>query len=252
MKDTNKLSSIKKAFSILNQLSEAPYEYKASDLANILGINRSTVHRILDVLIEENSVIKDNLSKKYRLGPSLYKIGSVYLHNFNFENKIVGILNKISQETKESVGLAIRDTQKIISLYEIEQFQPLKMNYRPGVFYPINRGCYGKCLMAYYDQDRVKELLYGQSFEKICENTLVSPEEILAEYAKIRSQGYVESNEETFKYAIGVGIPIFNSNGKVTTCVAVSFFKDENYIEKMQNFRQILFNYADEISKYMP
>ncbi|WP_026895221.1 IclR family transcriptional regulator [Clostridiisalibacter paucivorans] len=250
--DNNKLSSIEKALIILNQLSEPPFEYKAIDLSKILGINRTTVHRDLDILIQNDFVIKNDLNKTYRLGPKLYNLGSVYLHNFNFENKILEILNKISEETKESVGLAIRDYEKVISLYEIEFFQPLKMNYRPGIFYPMNRGCYGKCLMAYYDEDKVKKLLQKQKFEKVCINTLTTTEEILAEYDKIKRQGYVTSIEETFKYAIGVGVPIFNCNNEVTTCLAVSFFKDDYYLEKIEKFKEILSSYADQIAKYIP
>lgn len=249
---SDKLSSIKKTIIILNCLSVKPYEYKASELSNITGINRTTVHRILEALKEDGLVIKDMGSKKYRLGPSIYRMGSVYLHNVNFENKILETLTKISEESKESAGLAIRDNETIISLYEIELFQSFKMNYKPGIFYPMNRGCYGKCLMAYYDQERVRELLYSQKFEKVCTNTLTDPEEILKEYKEIRENGYVISDEETFRYAVGVGIPIFDSKSEVIACVAISFLKQNNYIEKIENLKEILFKYSDEISKHMP
>lgn len=252
MTDINKLSSVKKAITLLNQLSEEPYEYTSTNLSYVTGINRTTVHRILGDLLHYDLVMKDYNTKKYRIGPSTYKMGSVYIHNLNFKHKLLEILTDMSQECKESVGLAIRDREKIISLYEIEQFQPLKMNYKPGLFYPMNRGCYGKCLMAYYNQKKVKELLYSQQFEKICKNTLTDPKEILEEYQKIREQGYVISDEETFNYAVGVGIPIFNSNGNVKTCVAISFFKQSDYKNKIEELKSILFKYSDEISKYIP
>ncbi|MBS4536663.1 IclR family transcriptional regulator [Clostridium sp. D2Q-14] len=250
--DNNKLSSIEKALLVLNQLSEPPFEYKAMDLANILEMNRATVHRILNTLLEKDFVIKDKNNKEYRLGPKVYKLGSVYLSNFNYGNKIEEILNEIAEKTKESVGVGIRDNEKIISLYEIEIHQPLKMNYRPGIFYPMNRGCYGKCLMAYYDQDKVEKLLEKKEFEKVAKNTLITKEEILLEYENIRNQGYVTSIEETFEYAIGVGIPIFNRHNEVTTCVAVSFLKNENYLKKIEEIKDVLFDYRDKIAKYMP
>ncbi|WP_313341393.1 IclR family transcriptional regulator [Sedimentibacter sp.] len=250
--DINGISSLKKAFLILEQLSEAPYEYTPTLLAQKTGINRTTIHRILRELADFDVVIKNELTKTYRIGPNIYRMGSVYLHNLNFRSKLEEILNIISQESKESVGLAIRDEGKIISLYEMEIFQPLKMNYKPGLFYPMNRGCYGKCLMAYYDEDKVKELLYSQKFEKISTNTLTDPEEILAEYKKIREQGFVVSDEEAFDYAMGVGIPIFDSKGNVSTCVAISFLKQANYKEKIEELKEILFKHADELSRYIP
>ncbi|WZL73972.1 IclR family transcriptional regulator [Clostridiaceae bacterium 35-E11] len=246
-----KLSSIKKVIIILNLLSTEPYAYKVTDISNITEINRTTVHRILTTLEEDGLAMKDEDTKKYKIGPALYHMGSIYPYNFNYENKLVEILTEMSSISKESVGLAVRDKERIISLYEIEIAQPLKMNYRPGLFYPINRGCYGKCLMAYYDQERVKQLLYAQKFEKVCKNTLTDPEEILAEYKKIREQGYVISNEETFSHAMGIGIPIFNAKGNVTNCVAISFFKQEHYQDTLENLKHLLFEYQDKISKYI-
>ncbi|MGO1527609.1 IclR family transcriptional regulator [Senegalia sp. (in: firmicutes)] len=252
MINNNNLTSIEKAILILKKLSDEPYEYKAQELSDILKINKTTIHRTLNILLENDLVIKDNYSKEYRLGPEVYKLGTVYLNNVNFENKIEEILNEISAKTKESVGLAIRDKGKIVSLYEIELYQPMKMNYRPGIFYPINRGCYGKCLMAYYDQEKVKEILKKENYEKVAKNTLITTEEILKEYEKIRKDGYITSIEESFKYAIGVGIPIFNSKNEVEACLAISFLKTDNYIEKIEEFKKILFEYKPKIEKYIP
>lgn len=246
------LSSIEKSILILNKLSDTPYEYKAQELADILEINKTTIHRILNVFLENDLVIKDNLTKMYRLGPQVYRLGSVYLNNFNFENKVEEILNEISAEAKESVGLAIRDREKIISLYEIELYQPMKMNYRPGIFYPINRGCYGKCLMAYYDREKVIKILEKETYEKVAKNTLTTTPKILQEYEKIKKDGYVTSIEESFKYAIGVGIPIFNSKGEVVACLAVSFLKTDDYMKKIEKLKEILFKYRPKVEKYIP
>ena len=248
----NSSSSIDKALIILNQLSEPPYEYSPTHLSEKTEINRTTVHRVLNDLMKFDVVMKNESTRTYRIGPNIYRMGLVYLHNLNFKSKLEEILNKISKESKESVGFAIRDDEKIISLYEIEIFQPLKMNYKPGLFYPMNRGAYGKCIMAYYDQDRVREMLYSKKFEKVCKNTLTDPEEIMEEYAKIRRQGYVVSNEETFDYAMGVGLPVFNSKGEAKACIAISFLKQDNYEEKIEELKAILLKYYDQLSKYMP
>ena len=115
----------------------------------------------------------------------------------------------------------------------------------------MNRGCYGKCLMAYYNQNKVKEMLKEKEFDKVCENTITDKDELLQEYEKIRNQGYAVSINETFPFAVGVGIPVKNSKGEVIACVAISFFKRENYEKKLETMKKVLFRYKDEISKYM-
>ncbi|MGM0653409.1 MAG: IclR family transcriptional regulator [Bacillota bacterium] len=244
-------SSLTRAIQVLKQLCKEPYAYRVSDLANTLGINRTTLYRMLNTMEEQGLVIKTESGKKYKLGPMAYQIGSVYLNSFQFHDKIFPILDRISHESQESVGLAVREGEKIISLYEIEIYQPMKMNYKPGLLYPINRGCYGKCLMAYHDQDKVEAMLDQQHFKKVCKNTLTGKEEILKEYKKIREQGYVVSDEEVFPQAVAVGIPVASPNGEIKTCVAISFIKSNGYKQKIKKLKEILFKYKDEITRYM-
>ena len=237
----DKLSSLDKFIKILDILSIEPYELKIGELSQQTGINRTSVHRILTELLSKGYLIRDEATKNYKIGPTLYNIGNVYLNNYNYENKLLEILDQISKEIKESVGYAVREGDRVISLYEIEVHQPLKLNYHPGVFYPMNRGCYGKCLMAYYDQNRVRELLYSQKFEKLFPNTLTDPEEILDEYKKIREQGFVISDEETLNYlVVGVGVPVFNSFGEVKAFIASAFIKDPGYKEKIELHKKVV------------
>jgi len=249
--DYESLTSVDKAARIFKQLCREPHEYKITELASMTGINRTTLHRILKKMEEYNLVIKTERNKTYKLGPMAYEMGSFYLHSFKFGDNIFPILDKISHESQESVGIAVREGEQVISLYEIEVDQPLKMNYRAGLVYPMNRGCYGKCLMAYYDRERVSELLDQVRFEKVCLNTLTEKAEILNEYDKIKKQGYVVSDEETFRYAVGVGIPIPSPDGSVRSCVAISFLKNENYEEKVEEFKEMLFKYKDKIARFM-
>lgn len=249
------LACLDKTVTILEILNKEPFSYNTTDLSNISGFNRTTVHRIMSTLEKRQWVIKSENTKEYKIGPSIYQMGCVYLNNFNFEDRIPKILNEISKKTEESVGYAIREGNTVISLYEIEINQPFKMNYKPGLYYPMNRGCYGKCLMAYHDPEIVKQSLYNQKFEKITENTLTEPEEILDEYKKIREQGYVISDCEVSSYAMAVGIPVFNSKGIVKACVAVSFIKGSSGrsdTDRIEEFKNIFYSYSEEFTKYIP
>jgi DNA-binding IclR family transcriptional regulator len=249
MNSTTKSSSIEKSIRILKILSESPYEYKISDLALKIDMNRTTVHRIVNLLENEGMVIKDEITSKYMLGPYTYHMGNIFIQNANYENNLINILNELSDITKESVGFARRDGNNIISIYCIETHQPIKMGYKPGTFFPINRGCYGKCLMAFHEEEVVRKLVYSQEFEKVCKNTITDPEELLLEYKKIKEKGFVLSIEETFPYAIGVGIPIFSIDGKVKNCVAISFFKNNDIDKKVENIKKLLLSYSEELTK---
>lgn len=250
--EKDKLSPIQKTMLILETMSNDPNELNASEISEQTGINRTTAYRILQELREKDWVIQDYKTKKYIIGPMAFHVGMAYTNNNNIESKILEVLNRLCAETKESVGYAMREGDKVISLYEVETHQPYKMNYHPGKFYPMNRGGYGKCLYAYHDPERVRRLLVRQKFEKLAPNTITDPDKLLQEYEKIRKQGYAVSDEEVFPHLMGIGVPVFNSRGEVKGCVAGAFFKERDIDNKLETFLKLLKEGAEEIARYLP
>lgn len=247
----DKMSSLEKGIYLLGIFSEEPYEYTVPDLVEITGFNRTTIYRMLSTFEEAGMLIRDDRSKSYKMGPMTYHLGNVYLHHANYKDSIQTILEKISEESKESVGIAHREGNKVVSIYAIETHQHLKVNDRPGTYYPMNKGCYGKCLMAYHDQTVVGELLDGAAFEKTASGTLTDKEEILKEYQRIRDNGFVESIDEVASYICGIGLPLKSPNGRVENVVAISFFRQDDYMEKLNRMKEILSKYKVELEKYL-
>jgi len=250
--EKDKLTPVEKAMLILETMSDQPDELSAAQISELTKINRTTVYRILMELLEKDWVIRNFKTGRYRIGPMTFHVGMAYTKNNNFEPKIMEVLDYLSAELKESVGYAVRVGDRVISLYETEVHQPYKLNYHPGEFYPMNRGGYGKCLYAYYDQERVRQLLYEQEFEKCGPNTMTNPEDILREYAKTREQGYAVSDEESTSHMIGVGIPVLNQDGEVKGCLGCAFIKGDDRVEKTEKFIKILKTGAEQLSRYMP
>lgn len=245
-------TSIDKAVDLLEQLAMPPYEYKPAELAALTGLNRSSVYRLLGVLQARELVACDSEGERYKIGPGLYYVGMKYLYNNNFHSVIQNILDEISGKIKESVGLAVRDGERILSLLEVELHQPMKMNDYPGRYFPVNKGCYGKVLTAYQPPEVIDRLLQGKTFEKSYPNTLTTREELLAEYARIREQGYAYSIDEVCQDALGVGIPLLREDGTVRACVAAAFYRTEGWREKMAYFRDVLLEYQPLLEKNMP
>lgn len=251
MKAQLKVTPVGKMKIILNALCQEPYAFGASEISNITGLDRSSVRRILNEFMDDAWVLQDAVTKKYKIGPILYHVGMTYANQNNAECKILEVINRICAQTRESVGYAIREGDTVMSVYETELHQAIKLNYRAGEFYPMNMGCYGKCLMAYHDRERVIELLESRQFEKNCPNTLTTTNEILAEYDKIVTNGYVISDEEVTQYLCGVGVPVFDLNGNVSGCLVIAFIKGTDYHRKIAQYIDILKAGAAEIGKYI-
>ncbi|HPF19478.1 MAG TPA: IclR family transcriptional regulator [Bacillota bacterium] len=247
-----KTGSIDKALTILEALAGEPYAFSVAEIVGKTGFNRTTVYRTLRILLNRDYVHHDRERDKYQIGHATYHAGTIYLHNKSYQDKVMEILVEISELTKESVGMAVREGDKIISLLEVEIHQPMKFNDFPGKYFPPNKGSYGKCIMAYRDEKTIDRILEEQTFEKTCYNTLTAKEDLKKEYAKIRKQGYVTSIDELYMDVVGAGVPIFDRSGQANAVVAIAFFREEGWMEKLDRFIELLLSYQDKIEKCMP
>jgi DNA-binding IclR family transcriptional regulator len=248
----DKTGSIDKALTLLDVLAVEPYAFTVPEIVAKTGFNRTTVYRTLQILLKRDYVHLDKEREKYQVGHGVYHVGTIYLHNNHYQDKVMEILAEISGLTKESVGMAVREGDKIMSLLEVEIHQPMKFNDFPGKYFPPNKGSYGKCIMAYQSPETIHRILDGQVFEKTCYNTMTTKEELLAEYARIREQGYVTSIDELHVDVVGTGVPIFDRSGQVNAVVAVAFFKEEGWQDKLERFTMLLLSYQEKIEKCMP
>lgn len=224
----------------------------ALELSDELGINRSTIHRILNILIHEMIVLQNPYSKKYSLGPTTYVIGASYLNNQNNYEQIKYILEDLAKETKQSIGYAILVEDKILNIYEIEKYQSIRIGYKSGCFYPIHCGSYGKSIMAFYEpEEKLKEIVYSTDLYKKAPNTITDPEELLEEYRQIKKQGYAISNEDSIKGLIGVGAPVKNSKGSVVASVATAILKGTITDDEFKEIINKTISCANKISQLL-
>jgi len=248
----SKATAIDKTIEILKRLAEEPFTMSVIELSNELNMNRSTVHRILGTLKKEMLVLQNPFSKMYTIGPGSYHIGMAYLVNQGNTEQIRYILNEVAKDTKQSIGYASLIGEEVFNIFEVESYQPIKIGYRPGSYYPIHCGSYGKTIMAYFEPiERLEEIVYSANLFKKTPKTITDPKELLEEYKKIREQGYAISDEENLNGAIGVGAPIRNSNGRVIACIAAAAIKSNITKEEFELIKGKVIEGAQKISTLM-
>lgn len=246
------IASIQKASQVLKVLAEEPYNYSVMEVSKLTGINRTTVHRILMTLKEEDYVYQSLSDKKYRLGPMTFHLGQSYTNIGHHKKDIIEVIDEVSKKLKMSTGYAILDNGKIINLYENELFSKVRLGYNRGVLYPYNCGAYGKTIMAYQDRELVETLLSKVNLKRYTDKTITDKELLFKEYEKIVKQGYTISDSERIEGAFGVGAPIRNNQGIVTGAICAAGIKSFIPDEQVDYIIEIIVDAANRISRLIP
>src|SRR3954464_10874677 len=107
--DKGRLSSVATSVRLLKAFSEEQVEIGISDLAKLLGVAKSTVHRLAVTLVADGMLEQNSETGKYRLGISLFRLGSLVRQRMNVSNEGRSLLRELREKVDETVHCAVLD-----------------------------------------------------------------------------------------------------------------------------------------------
>jgi DNA-binding IclR family transcriptional regulator len=101
------MNSVLRAAEILKSYTREKTAFTNSELAKKLGLNRSTVTRLLYALEKAGFLVRDERTREYSLAYWVYRIGNVYISKIDFHKEAMSLLAQLSASCKETVHLAV-------------------------------------------------------------------------------------------------------------------------------------------------
>ena len=196
MADQYQAPSVKKAFQILHLISEANRGLGISELAKCLGMSKGTVHGITSALEEVVAIIRDPVTKKYRIGYTIVELGKKGLSRIPLREMARRHMERLVEETGETVFLGIRKDDYILILDVVESNKDLKITSPSGTKIPLSAGASGKLFLAYMEERNALKYFKTGGLKKYTENTIIDLETYLQEIRKVRKQGFATDREE--------------------------------------------------------
>lgn len=143
--------AVAKSFHILQALSTANGPSRLSTLAEQLGLQKSTVHRVLAELIELGYVDQDATNGLYRPTLRTWELGSAVIANLPIKQISATTLQQLHLQTGETVSLVMRSDDDALYLDKIISPRPTPFSTRVGsrIALPLTVG--GLALLAASD-----------------------------------------------------------------------------------------------------
>jgi DNA-binding IclR family transcriptional regulator len=141
-------SAVAKAFGVLEALSRAKGPSRLSTLASELGLQKSTVHRILGELTALGYVRQDDGTGLYRPTLRTWELGTAVVADLPVKQAASGALLRLHEQTGETVSLVVRSGDDALYLDKIVSPRPLRFTTRVGSRVPLPITAGGKALLA--------------------------------------------------------------------------------------------------------
>jgi len=208
------VDSVERALHLLDAFDMGDNGLALKDLAERTGLNKATILR-LSVSLEKYGYLKRDDDGSFYLGPSLWRLGSVYRHNLQLDSIVRPVLNKLVEKTNETATFHVLRGESGVCLYCVNPERRIRDNAEEGEITVLNLGPSGQVLEAYSSNRGPKA-------------------------KQIREQEYYIGRGERDPDIAGIAVPILGLEGElcgvITLSGPLSRFTDENiesYLETL-------------------
>ncbi len=184
-------------------------------MARSLGVHKSTASRLAAVL--ERTGFLARAGKRYRLGTEVIRLGSLALRHYDMVAELQPAMDKLSQQTGETVNLAVPAGADILNVAEVPSTFILNcsggwIGRRTKPHAVAN----GKVLLAY------GALPLPRTLERFTGRTITSLPVLAEELAGVRRDGYATAVAELEDGLVAVAAPVFDVTGACVAALSIS------------------------------
>jgi IclR family transcriptional regulator, KDG regulon repressor len=224
---------------------------KQSELAVLLGADRSTALRILNTMTEAGYLCR-GVDGRYRPTMKIPRLSHLILEGMEIRFYARNHLDKFTRETGFSSHLAIMSDEQVVYVDGIDGRGMIKVNAGIGNTAPIHCSATGKALAAHLDESHLKKIIYSSSGEnflqRYTEKTIIGFSELLEELVLTRQRGYAIDNEEYEPGIKCIAAPIFDYTETVVATIGVSSTVSKIEGAKTESLAEKLMAAAADIS----
>lgn len=215
------MQTIDRAVTILKSFTTTEPELSLADLHHKMGLSKSSLQRVLNSLVFQGLLEKNEKKKTYQLGIEIYFLGQIVEKNTQLLSKSKKHMEDLRECLGEAIGLNIiyQEQRKCIG-YVPGKHDLATLSY-VGQTSPLYAGSSAKLLMAFLPENEQEKILPKIEFIRIAENTILNKEDLLKELQKIRDKGYAISKNERVKGAFSLCAPIKDRFGAVIAGVTL-------------------------------
>ena len=239
--------TVQKALNLLEALVKSGQPRRLTELSRELGLTKPNVYRLLSTLSILGYVKKDPATSLYSPTLKLWEMGSLLVRDVDLVAMASPRIKRLSEETRESVQLAVFDSGFVVYVDKVDSPQPLKAMTNIGSRVPATVTSSGKALLAWQTPAALDQAM--AQLKKYTSLTMMRRRDIEQDLEETRKRGYAVNRGEWREGVAGIAAPIRDRHGHVVAAVAV-WGSDRNILgTERDSFARMAMSAAHDISR---
>jgi DNA-binding IclR family transcriptional regulator len=214
---------LQRMFLVLSLFTPERQEWTVTEIGRHCELAVPTVHRILTALHKNGYLVRDDITKRFRLGPTVLRMGRTAALAVDMRSLALPLLTRLAANTSHTALLTVMadDCRTAVCLERVESTEPLGLSVTPGKQLPLHAGASQKILLSYLPQHE-REEYFRQPLTEVCRSTITEVSAMARELDSIRQRGWACSCEETNVGVWGVSVALIDEAGRAAASLGVA------------------------------
>lgn len=193
-----------------------------ADIADELGMSRSTTHRYVITLVALG-YLEQGASRKYRLGLRVTDLGMSALNSTGLREHAHPYLEELRQRTSYTTSLGVLDGTEVLYVDRVRSYRrghgQIDVELHTGSRLPAYATSMGKLLLANLPESEQRELIAQMKLTKRGPNTITSKKALREELEEIQAAGFAVGDQELAAELYAIAAPVRNEAREVVAAV---------------------------------
>lgn len=215
------IEALARGLAALSAFSPERPELSLTEIAAAAGTTQTSALRIGYTLAEAGYVIRNPITKKYRLGPKILGVALATLSSMTLPELAEPYLVDLRNQTQESATLAVAAGPYAVVIARFSSRLHPASTIFIGTHIPIHACSLGRAILAWLPSDELESLLTISEDRRYTGKT-IPPDKVRTELGRTRQRGYAVNDQGTTVEHRSVAAPLLNPDGRPVGAVNLS------------------------------
>jgi IclR family KDG regulon transcriptional repressor len=212
--------AVERAMQILSAFDGEHADRGVSEIAQVTGLHKATVHRIAMTLLNGGFLERTPDGERFRLGIRVVELGLGALRGLDLRRAAFPYMQQLVERFDETCDLGIFDRGSVLYVEVVHSQHSLTIAARVGRRLPAYCTASGRVFLAFLPAEVVEPVLNGP-LEPCTEKTTTSLSQLREELEATRQRGYALDDEEFEQGIRAVSAPIRDIDGNVIAALSI-------------------------------
>ncbi|MBY5748366.1 IclR family transcriptional regulator [Rhizobium leguminosarum] len=219
MRETDFVSGFARGLKVIEAFGETRKRLSIAEASKLTELDRATVRRSLLTLAELGYADYDG--KFFTLTPKILRLGHAYLSATPLPVLLQPHLDHLSEKAGQSASASVLDGTDIVYIARASQRRVMSINLTPGSRLPAYCASMGRVLLAALTESEARAILARSELKQNTPNTKTDPEGLIAEFRRVRAEGYAIIDQELEIGLCSIAVPIDNDRGETVAAINI-------------------------------